>query len=73
MRRNKASDLKCFNLSYFYCDDCGKMLTIPRKKSSQRLKDHKKTLWCPYCKQEKIMKEKRYCDHVRNMLGEIVA
>lgn len=72
MRRNKAKDLKCFTMSYFRCESCNNVLTVPRMKYSTREKFHKKDLWCPFCKETKTMKEIRYCDQVKNMLGEFI-
>ena len=37
----------------FFCESCGREgIPIPRKKSCQREKLHRKKLYCPWCKKE---------------------
>lgn len=42
------------------CTDCNCIFPIPRFKNSLRERNHIKTLWCPYCKDYKKMKELEY-------------
>jgi uncharacterized protein YbaR (Trm112 family) len=42
------------------CTECNYIFPIPRFKNSLRERNHIKTLWCPYCKDYKKMKELEY-------------
>ena len=43
---------KCVEYHSFYCMNCGKeIFTLPRAKSHQYEKHHRKVLYCPWCKQ----------------------
>lgn len=49
--RKEVIDLrvKKFDISYFVCPECGKMLPLPRPRSCKRNKGHNKDLFCVYC------------------------
>lgn len=42
------------------CSDCNNIFPIPRFKNSLREKNHKKRIWCPWCKTYKNMEELNY-------------
>lgn len=60
-----------FTISRCYCPECGSVMTVPRIKN--REKNHHKDLWCPKCKKIQTMIEVRYCDYVKNLLGETIS
>lgn len=48
------------NVSKMVCSECGKTgIPVMRPLGRQREKNHKKTLYCPYCKKETICVEKK--------------
>ena len=59
-----------YSISKCYCPVCGNSMAVPR--IIQREKFHKKTMWCPVCKEKRIMTEVRSFDFYKNMLGEIL-
>ena len=71
--KNRGNNRRCYTISYFTCDTCGTTLSVPRMKGNYREKGHMKDIWCPKCKKVVTLKENRYCDYVRNALGEIIA
>ena len=59
--------------SVFDCPDCKNSIPLPRIKGRSRKKKHEKTIWCPFCKKEKIMIEYREVDFHKNYYGEIIS
>lgn len=58
---------KCVEYHSFYCMNCGKeIFTLPRAKSHQYEKHHRKMLYCPWCKIECNAIECRNYDEVQN-------
>ena len=43
-------------ITYFKCSHCKNMFPIPRSSGRLRKKHHIKTIWCPFCKKERLMK-----------------
>ena len=56
-------DVRTLNISNMICPECGKAFPIPRPYNARK-KDHKKFLYCPFCKKIKNMTEIRSCDYV---------
>lgn len=42
------------NMTYSYCKcpECSRLFKIPRIEGQQREKEHKKDVWCAFCKKE---------------------
>lgn len=59
-----------YTISRCYCPICGSVMTVPRIRNREKF--HHKDLWCPKCKRTQTMIEVRYCDYVKNMLGEVI-
>ena len=57
--------------SYCECPDCKNLMPLQRNKNCKRKVNHKKDLWCPFCKEVKIMNELQV-NVMRNLLGEII-
>lgn len=53
-----------FEISELVCTQCNNKFPIPRRCSSRREKNHIKTIWCPYCKQDRNMNEIRSIDFI---------
>jgi hypothetical protein len=49
--------------SSFYCTQCTNKISLPRKQSRQREKNHLKNIYCIKCKEEVNHYEVRSCDH----------
>lgn len=45
-----------YTISTCICPDCGLKFPISRKKAEAREKGHHKYIWCPNCKERKILK-----------------
>ena len=60
------------SISNLLCPCCKNKFPIPRVKGKYREKGHIKTVWCPFCKEEKNMEEKRENDIYKNYFGEII-
>lgn len=39
-----------YNRSDFYCLNCGRSVSIQRRKCAQKTSGHRKKLYCPWCK-----------------------
>lgn len=46
-----------FEISMCTCTGCNNIFPIPRRKSNRRKNGHKKTIYCPFCDNEMIMRE----------------
>lgn len=44
-------------ISNLKCQECGNILTVPRKRAKQREDGHIKHMFCPYCKDIKPFEE----------------
>lgn len=53
---------RSFTYSDFYCLKCTNKITLPRKGSRQREKNHLKNIYCIYCKSSVNHYEVRDCD-----------
>lgn len=60
------------SISSLICPCCKNIFPIPRIKGKYREKGHVKTIWCPFCKEERNMKEKREMDIYENYFGELI-
>lgn len=60
------------SISKLICPCCKNIFPIPRIKGKHREKGHIKTVWCPYCKENRNMEEKREKDFYKNSLGELI-
>ena len=73
MAKSKATDFHDF-----YCIHCGnKSMTLPRLRSHQHSKLHRKKLWCIHCKQEfnhiEVKNDQDYIEFMDNFkAGEYV-
>jgi hypothetical protein len=61
--------------SNFYCTQCTNKISLPRKNSKQRERNHLKNIYCIKCKEEVNHYEVRSCDHdfVFDVFAEKVA
>ena len=60
------------NISKCICPVCQNEFPIPRQNGRRRKKNHLKTIWCPFCKKETVMREIRYCDYYKNYYNELI-
>lgn len=64
--------LRHFTISNFYCTKCGNEgIPIGRRKSKQREYEHKKKLYCIYCKTETNHIEVRSTDNPKDILDNL--
>lgn len=61
-----------FNISFCECPDCHREFPIPRIKGRSRERNHRKDIYCPFCKKKVTMTEHRFNDFNRNGLGELL-
>ena len=58
--------------SHCVCPICGNAMVVPRIVGRSRKKNHKKDMWCPFCKKMNTMIEIRSTDAYKNMAGELI-
>lgn len=46
-------------ISSLKCQECGTILTVPRKRARQRESGHIKHMFCPFCKNIKAFEENK--------------
>ena len=59
-----------YNISYCECPECHHEFPIPRTLNRTREKNHRKRIYCPWCKKIVNMVEHRDNDFIKNGLGE---
>lgn len=57
----KNHNVRTLNISNMKCPVCENMVPIPRPFNARK-KDHKKWLYCPFCRKKRNMLEIRACD-----------
>ena len=41
------------HIRYFHCPVCHKVITATKHQNFKKEKKHRKTMWCPFCKEER--------------------
>ena len=59
-----SKDPRGFKESTFICTECGNKMYLYRDVNKRRSKGHIKTMYCPFCKNERMFKEIRDIDHI---------
>lgn len=61
-----------YSISRFVCPVCDAIVPLPRFKGQRREKKHKKDIYCPKCKQDRVFVEYRDKDFYKTMEGGIL-